>query len=97
MASAKSALELLFDRLHHSQHHFIPEILQDVIDEYRVMIGELDKDERRKVNYIKSMIDYCNAENWVFARNQLEPAEEEYYRYFFRKISPAKLVSGLMV
>ncbi|XP_045204355.2 uncharacterized protein LOC123557137 [Mercenaria mercenaria] len=103
MALTKGALELLFDRLHHNQNKYIPGILQDAIDEYRMLAAELDREERRKVNYIRSMIEYCSAARWGLARNQLEPAEEEYYRYFFRKLtqakrikrSPVALLSGL--
>lgn len=87
MDFTKGALELLFDRLHRQQHQLIPNILRDAIDEYRMLLGELDREEKRKVNFIKSLLDYCHSERWVQARTQLEPAEEEYYRFFFRKLS----------
>jgi len=39
-----------------------------------------------KVNYISSLLDYCAKEKWQQVRSLLEPAEEEYYKYFYRKI-----------
>lgn len=96
MEMAKRSLELLFDHLHHNQHKRIPEVIQDAVEEYAALKNELERGERKKVNFIKSLIDYCNAEQWSLARKQLEPAEEEYYRYFFRKLTPSTMVGVVL-
>ncbi|XP_052282777.1 uncharacterized protein LOC127879768 [Dreissena polymorpha] len=86
VGTVKNTLEILFDRLHHNQHLFIPRILPDARGVYAEYIGTLAREEKRKVNYIKALLEYCEAERWMQARSLLEPAEEEYNKYFFRKI-----------
>ncbi|WAQ97968.1 hypothetical protein MAR_022341 [Mya arenaria] len=89
-ALPKNTLELLFDYIHQNQKDIISRILLDARTEYTGYATKLNSEEKRKVSYIQSLLDYCEAERWMQARNLLEPAEQEYYRYFYRNIQSAK-------
>ncbi|XP_060595622.1 uncharacterized protein LOC132749743 [Ruditapes philippinarum] len=87
MDLTRGKLETLFDFLRYRQYDDVHKILDDASDEYRQLFRELNREEKRKVNYVMSMIDYCRTGKWILAGNQLGPAEEEYYKYFYRKRS----------
>jgi hypothetical protein len=96
MDLTRGKLETLFDFLRYRQYDDVHKILDDASDEYRQLFRELNREEKRKVNYVMSMIDYCRTGKWILAGNQLGPAEEEYYKYFYRKRSSYREVSKIV-
>ncbi|KAL4229697.1 hypothetical protein ACF0H5_010085 [Mactra antiquata] len=88
MASNTNTLELLFTKLHEGDYDSVTNLIPDAVREYKRVLVELNRGERMKVNYIKSLLDYCNSGRWEMVSHQLSPAEEEYYRYFYRKNTP---------
>lgn len=86
--ASKHVLELLFKKLKHNDFESVTNMVPDAKREFQSLSKKLNREEKLKVNFVPSLLDYCHAGRWEMALHQLDPATEEFYRYFFRKQTP---------
>ena len=86
METSNNSIEYLFDCLYHNKPEKVANILVQAKQELSELYSGLTIVEKRKVTFIKSLLYYCEQEKWLQAKNQLEPAEEEYRKFFLHRI-----------
>ncbi|XP_052795965.1 uncharacterized protein LOC128228599 [Mya arenaria] len=82
MADPSAAkLELLFAHLSINNVQHVKPLVLDAIDEYQTIRSNLTYEERKKVNFIKSLLGHVERGEWEEARANLQNAQNAYQEY----------------
>ena len=83
-------LELLLAHLSINNVHHVKPLLFDAIDEYQHIRSQLTYDEKKNVNFIKTLLWHVEREEWPEARDNLQGAQRAYQEYLDRQATSSK-------
>ncbi|KAH3833551.1 uncharacterized protein LOC127879701 [Dreissena polymorpha] len=78
---ASGKLELLFAHLSINNVQNVPSLLIDAIDEFQNIRSSLSYEDKKTVNFIKTLLQHVERQEWTMARENLEGAQKAYQDY----------------